>query len=74
MPIIPPLLFFDSELTGHHKSYFWCTKPYKMSRPKAIHHVNKCVTAVLFYILTFLLAELKDGGVHLATRDLKRSD
>ena len=66
MPIIPLLLFFDSELTGDHKSYFWCTKQYKMSRPKAIHHVNKCVTAVLFYILPFLLAELQDGGVHLA--------
>lgn len=69
MPIIPPVLFFDSELGGNHKSYFPQTRRHKMSRPKAIHHINKCVTAVLFYILTFsfLLAELKDGRVNLET-------
>lgn len=53
MPIVPPVLFFDSELGGNHKSYFSSMRQYKLSRPKAIHHLNKCVSTVLFYILTF---------------------
>lgn len=72
MPIILPVLFFDSERGGDHKSYFSCTRRYKMSRWKAIHHFNKSVTAVLFYTFSlFLLTELKDGRVNLETWDFK---
>lgn len=47
MPILRSVLFFDGELGGIHKSCFSCTRQYKMSRSKAIHHLNKCVTTVL---------------------------
>lgn len=31
-----------------------------MSRPRAIHHVNKCVTAQLLYVLTFSSCSLEE--------------
>lgn len=63
-PIIPPLLFFDSGLRGDHKSYFSCARQDKMSRPEAIHHVNKRVTAERLDILTCSRGELTDRRVN----------